>query len=100
VDSLGETIERIVKFRDDRDWREFHTLRNLAAALAIGTGELQEALLWKSDQEITEWVARPEGKARVASEIGDVLIFALLFCHTAGSDPIQANQAQEVQGWP
>lgn len=94
MDSLNETIRKIVQFRDERDWEQFHTLRNLAAALAIETGELQETLLWKTDQEISQWVGTSEGKARVEGEIGDVLIFSLLFCRTAGIDPIEAIQTK------
>jgi hypothetical protein len=35
-----------------RNWQQFHTPRNLAAAIAIEAGELQEALLWKADDEV------------------------------------------------
>ena len=40
--------EKILAFRDERDWAQFHTPRNLAAAIAIEAAELQQSLLWQS----------------------------------------------------
>ena len=50
--TLTEVTEKILAFRDERDWAQFHTPRNLAAAIAIEAAELQESLLWKSDTEV------------------------------------------------
>ncbi len=60
------------------------------AALAIEAAELQEALLWKSDQQTENYVEDPFGRQKVAYEIADVLTSALLFCHATGIDPIVA----------
>lgn len=56
---LKELVDEMVRFRDARDWAQFHTPRNLAAALSIEAGELQETMLWKSDGEITRMLADP-----------------------------------------
>jgi NTP pyrophosphatase (non-canonical NTP hydrolase) len=90
VDSLDETLKNLVLFRDEREWERFHTPRNLAAALAIEVSELQEALLWKSDEEVTSFLASDPGRRDTQREIADVLIYALLLCHGAGIDPILA----------
>ena len=68
----------VARFRDDRDWAQFHTPKNLAAAIAIEAAELQERFLWKTDQEITETLADPAGRAGVVEELADVFMFALL----------------------
>lgn len=90
MDSLDETLKNLVLFRDEREWERFHTPRNLAAALAIEVSELQEALLWKSDEEVTSFLASDPGRRDTQREIADVLIYALLLCHGAGIDPILA----------
>lgn len=89
-DSLNDAIDAIVQFRDDRDWAQYHTPRHLSSALSIEAGELQETLLWKSQEEVAAMLERPEAKEAVTEEIGDVLILTLLFCYEAGIDPLQA----------
>ena len=90
--TLQSLIDDIVAFRDERDWAQFHTPRNLAAALAIEAAELQEEMLWKDEEEVAELVASKPGHAHLSDEIADVLIFALLFCDAAGIDPTAAIQ--------
>ncbi len=92
MDTLKHTLNNIVAFRDTRDWQQFHTPQNLAAALSIEASELQEAMLWMTDAEANQFVSSPAGRDKVCREIADVLIFALLFCHKIGIDPIKAIQ--------
>jgi hypothetical protein len=49
-----EFMKKILSFRDERNWRQFHTPRNLAAAMAIEAGELQEQMLRKTDGEVRD----------------------------------------------
>ena len=49
---LQALTAEIVAFRDERDWAQFHTPRNLAVGLAIEAAELQEEILWKTDAEL------------------------------------------------
>lgn len=85
--SLTELSHLIVAFRDERDWRQFHTPRQLSAALAIEAAELQEKMLWSSDREVDEYLETKEGHRAVSDELADVLIYALSFCDIAGIDP-------------
>jgi len=94
VDTLKTTIQSILDFRNTREWKKFHTLRNLSAALAIETSELQEALLWKSDNEVKRLLKKSTHKKVLEEEIADVLIFALLFCHESGINPIDAIKSK------
>src|SRR3954471_9862259 len=89
-DSLTEITGDILRFRDERDWEQFHTPRNLAAALAIEVAELQEEMLWKSDPDIEHLLNQPAARQRVANEIGDVLIYALLLAHACAIEPLTA----------
>jgi hypothetical protein len=46
---MKETINRIRKFRNDRDWSQFHTPGNLSKAISIEAGELLEEFLWDEE---------------------------------------------------
>jgi NTP pyrophosphatase (non-canonical NTP hydrolase) len=87
MNELKQLTDAIVKFRDRRNWKQFHSLRNLAAGLSIEAGELQEILLWKSDTEVEALRNSASGRQRLGEEIADVLIFGLLFCYEAALDP-------------
>jgi NTP pyrophosphatase (non-canonical NTP hydrolase) len=103
MSELSELIQRILVFRDERNWKQFHTPRNLAAAIAIESGELQEVLLWKKDEEIRDLLNLLEGKKKLTAEIADVLIYGLLFCDAIGIDPADAIRekiAENEQKYP
>jgi NTP pyrophosphatase (non-canonical NTP hydrolase) len=83
---LDQLTQAILRFRDARDWAQFHNPKDLAAALAIEAGELQEAYLWKGPKD-----ADP---AKVREELADVLMYALLLAHEAKIDPAEAIRAK------
>lgn len=93
---MNRLIEELVAFRDVRAWGQFHTAKNLAAALSIEAGELQETMLWKTDAEVDALLLDPDGRAKIQAEVADVLIFALLFCEAVEVDPEQAVR-QKIQ---
>ena len=90
MSDLADLRSAILRFRDQRNWAQFHTPKNLGAALAIETAELQETLLWKTDAEIQQLLATRQGKKEVEDEIADVLIFTLLMCEATATDPAEA----------
>ena len=61
----------LIKFRDDREWEQFHNPKDLALAISIESGELLEQFLWKNSED-----AKIE---KVKEELADVLAYALLF---------------------
>jgi len=82
MSELNQLIDLVRKFRDERDWAQFHNAKDLAAGLSIEAGELLEQFLWKQPKE-----ADP---AKVQAELADVLIFALLLAHEQKIDLTQA----------
>ena len=64
---LKDLQKAVVKFRDDRDWLQFHTPKNLAQALASEVGELNDLYLWTRDAPMD----------RVEWEMADILIYLL-----------------------
>ena len=73
MDSITKITEKIRTFRDDRDWMQFHNPKEIAAAIAIESAELQEIFLWKGYPE-SETAAREKQEA-VADEIADIAVY-------------------------
>jgi NTP pyrophosphatase (non-canonical NTP hydrolase) len=94
---IRDLVRRILRFRDARDWGQFHTPKNLAAALSVEVAELQELMLWKSDSQTLELVHSENGNKRIEEEIADVLIYALLLAHEVGIDPAEAIRKKLIQ---
>ncbi|WP_291736341.1 nucleotide pyrophosphohydrolase [Clostridium sp.] len=65
---MQKTLERIKKFRDDREWKQFHTPSNLAKAISIESGELLEEFLWDNDNFNLQ---------NVKEELADVMIYCI-----------------------
>lgn len=76
MDDIKKIIEEIVKFRDERDWKQFHDSKNLSTAISIEAAELNELFLWKTVEE-----SEQVDKARIKEELADILIFSLLLAH-------------------
>ncbi len=94
MDGLQALTKKILAFRDERDWEQFHTPRNIAAALAVEVGELQEAFLWKNDKEVQKLLETTGGVEKVREEVADVMIYCLLLAHACGIDPEAAIHAK------
>ena len=62
--------EALLKFREERDWAQFHNAKDLALALSIEAAELNELFLWKNADD-----ANPE---RIKEELADVIAYAIL----------------------
>jgi NTP pyrophosphatase (non-canonical NTP hydrolase) len=91
---LENILADILAFRDERNWASFHTPKNLSAAIAIEAGELQDTMLWKTDEEVQQMLNSPESKHEIETQLADVLIFALLCCHATRVDPVRAITAK------
>ncbi len=81
----------VIEFRDARDWRQFHSLKNLILGLTIEAGELAECALWKSDAELVALADDARFREKVGEEIADVFIFLLYLCHDLDVDLAQAT---------
>jgi NTP pyrophosphatase (non-canonical NTP hydrolase) len=75
--SVAQLRELVADFVRERDWRQFHTPKNLAMSLAIEAAELMEQFQWLTPEESRAVVGRPERLAAIAEELADVLCYAL-----------------------
>ncbi len=90
ADSLKLLAKLLTEFRDARDWKQFHTQKDLVMALAIEAAELQERMLWKSEGQLDEALDDPEQREYLADEMADVLGYLLLLADRTGIDLGQA----------
>ena len=65
------TMDKINKFRDDRDWRQFHNEKDLAISISLEAAELLELFHWKYPEEVRETSIE-----RIKEELADVLIYS------------------------
>ena len=76
-----ETIQRVIRFRDDRDWRQFHTPKDLAISLSLEAAELLEVFQWSGkDLECLDKLDR------IREELADVLSYCVLMADVCGLD--------------
>lgn len=73
MDKYKKVIEELIRFRNDRDWQQFHDSKNLALALSIEASELNELFLWKKEDQIEN-----VNQEKLKEELADVLSYAFL----------------------
>ena len=77
--TLQSLTQRIIAFRDERDWKQFHNPKDLAISLSLEAGEVMEHFQWKTVDEVKEY-ARTH-KDDIGEELVDVLYWVLLLSH-------------------
>ena len=75
---MNEIINELIKFRNERDWEQFHNPKDLALAINVEASELLELFLWKN--------ASDANKEKVKEELADIFSFAFLLAAKYGFD--------------
>jgi NTP pyrophosphatase (non-canonical NTP hydrolase) len=95
---IEKLIEELVKFRDARNWSQFHNSKDLALAISIEAAELNELFLWKSVGE-----AEKVDRTKLKEELADIFAFALLLAEKHGfnvNDIVLEKIAKNDQKYP
>jgi len=71
--------KKVVAFRDARDWKQFHSPKDVAISLVLEAGELLEHFQWKNAEETATHVKNK--KEEVSDEVADVLYWILLIAN-------------------
>ncbi|SUY45302.1 MazG nucleotide pyrophosphohydrolase [Clostridium putrefaciens] len=90
---MEEIKKRVRKFRDDREWSQFHTPENLAKAISIEAGELLEHFLWNNNYD----------KEAVGEELADVMVYCLHMADSLGvniEDIIEKKMDKNEKKYP
>ena len=83
---IEKLLPRLLEFRHERDWEQFHLPKELATAIAIEASELLELFLW-NQQTPAETIKQDQHKmTRIREEVADVLIYLLFLCHDLDID--------------
>ena len=76
-----ETINQVLKFRDDRNWKQFHTPKDLALSICLEAAELLEVFQWSGADTVCE-----AKKDKIKEELADVLKYCILMADVCGLD--------------
>ena len=89
---LESLRDQLRTFASDRDWNQFHSPKNLAAALAVEASELLEHFQWLTEAQSQQ--LPPETLNEVSAEVADVLLYLIRISDKLGIDLIAAANAK------
>lgn len=87
--NLNELIELIERFRIERDWKQFHTPKNLAISISLEASEILEHFQWKNDEEVKMYLE--SHRENIAEEMADVFVYLLMMSHDLNIDLLEAT---------
>jgi dCTP diphosphatase len=85
---IKELTEKLKKFREERDWKQFHNPKDMALSLSLEAAEVLEHFQWKNGQELEEYLKIH--KDEVGEELADVFNWILLMSNDLGIDIAEA----------
>ncbi|MEU9961283.1 nucleotide pyrophosphohydrolase [Streptomyces sp. NPDC050982] len=85
---------RLAEFAAARNWEQYHTPKNLVAALSVEASELVEIFQWLTPEESARVMDDPERASSVTDEVADVLAYLLQVCEVLGIDVLAALDAK------
>ncbi len=93
--TMEEIIKKLIEFRNERDWEQFHNAKDLALALNVEAGELLELFLWKNPEEAN--------LNKIKEELADVFAYAFLLADKYNLDVkeiIMAKVQKNAEKYP
>jgi NTP pyrophosphatase (non-canonical NTP hydrolase) len=96
-----DLVDALLAFRRERDWEQFHSPRNLAAALSVEAAELLEHFIWATDAGADAIVA--EKRRAIEAEIADIAMYLTYLIQDLGVDidaAVQSKLAVNAQRYP
>ena len=79
--TLEQAIDKLIEFRDARDWEQFHNSKDLSLAISIEASELLELFLWKGNEDFD--------RDKMKEELADILCFSLLLAKKNNLDIVE-----------
>lgn len=84
MSDIKNLTKKIIKFRDLRDWKQFHNPKDVALSLVLEATEVLEHFQWKTPEEVKDHVKKY--KKDIAEELADVAYWVLLVSHDLDID--------------
>jgi len=88
MSDIKKLTQRIIDFRDARDWKQFHNPKDVALSLSLEASEVLEHFQWKNGEELKEYAETH--KEHIGEELADVLYWVLLMSNDLGIDITKA----------
>jgi dCTP diphosphatase len=88
MNDINKLTERIVAFRNARDWKQFHNPKDVSLSMVLEAGEVMEHFQWKNKEEVEKYVV--EHKEEIGDELADVLYWILLMSFDLDIDILDA----------
>lgn len=85
---IKRLTEEVMRFRDMREWKQFHNPKDCALSLVLEAAEVMEHFQWKSEKEMEKYIK--EHKDEIGEELADVLHWVLLMSHDLDIDIAKA----------
>ena len=85
---MEDVLEEIRRFRDERDWKQFHNPKDLAISISIEAAELLEHFQWKAAGDVEKHVT--DKKDQISDEVADVAIYLFELADILGIDVKEA----------
>jgi len=78
--------EAYSKFVNERDWDQFHSIKNLSMALSVESSELVEIFQWMTEDDSNKVAINPTLKTKVEEELSDIFVYLLRIAHKSEVD--------------
>lgn len=101
MSDIKDLTEKVIKFRDEREWKQFHKPKDMAIALSLEAAEVLEHFQWRSEKEAEDYVKTH--KEEIGEELTDVLFWMLLTSYDLGiniADALDKKLIKNGENYP
>jgi len=88
MSEIRHITEKITKFRDARDWMQFHDPKNMAVSIILEASELLEHFQWKTIEEVEKYASQNQDE--IKDEIADIALYLFELADNLGISLIDA----------
>lgn len=88
--TIAQIKKELENFSKERDWKKYHTPKDLAISISIEAGELLENFQWLTDEEITQVLKNPKKFHQIKTELADVFAYAFTLSNRLDIDVSEA----------
>ena len=95
MSDIDKLTRQILKFRNDREWEDFHYPKDMAISLALEAAEVLEHFQWKTPKEVEDYLKTH--RERIGDELSDVLWWVLLMSFDLKIDVVKAFERKLLE---
>ncbi|MCQ9208031.1 MAG: nucleotide pyrophosphohydrolase [Omnitrophica bacterium] len=90
MSEIRQITEKIRKFRDERDWMQFHDPKNMAVSIILEASELLEHFQWKTTEEVEKYARKNHDE--IKDEIADIALYLFELADNLGVNLLEAME--------